>query len=66
LNSSVKNKEQYVINQSFRLGWNKHQFLVANYWSRTEVADLFGGINVKEISISHPPNNSGWTIIIKK
>jgi len=40
---------------------------VANYWRKSEVFDLVNQLEVKNISVQHPLNNSGWTVLaIKK
>jgi SAM-dependent methyltransferase len=35
---------------------------VANYWKKEEVAALVDGLSLEEVTVSPPPNNSGWIL----
>lgn len=35
---------------------------VANYWKKDEVRELVEGLDVTDIDVSAPPNNSGWIL----
>jgi len=58
--------------KSFKF-WHIHSIVfdqlipeVANYWNKFEVADLLSDLNLQSVSIAHPPNGMGWTVICKK
>jgi len=68
-----KGPSQYLKQLSEFKFWHVHSIVfdqlipeVANYWTKEQALGLFSGFNYQEIKISHPPNNMGWTILIKK
>jgi SAM-dependent methyltransferase len=39
---------------------------VANYWTKDEARDLFGGLGVENLQVIRPPTECGWTVTAKK
>ena len=36
---------------------------VANYWKKGEVEELVLGLPLENVSVTPPPNNSGWILM---
>lgn len=68
-----KGSSDYLRQLSTFKFWHIHSIVfdqlipkVANYWTKNKVSELFKNMEFQEIGINRPPNNCGWTVIIKK
>ncbi len=69
----LKPKNKYLTQlRSFEF-WHVHSIVfdqliprVANYWKKTEVEELVKDLPLHSLSISAPPNGSGWILIGEK